>query len=92
MRRLLEREELGDRKPSYFLIHFGGLFSPVVPDDVMRPLWFIRLPVKTQKILASQTSSTLDNLANLANSIGDFVPSICRIAENQSVPPLKLMV
>ena len=67
MRRLLEREELGDRKPSCFLRHLRGLAGPVVPDDVLRPLWLGRLPVETQKILASQTSSTLDNLASLAD-------------------------
>ena len=53
-RRLLEREEIGDRKPSQFLPHLGGLAGNVIPDNVLRPLWLAGLPAFTQAILASQ--------------------------------------
>ncbi|XP_071653218.1 uncharacterized protein [Temnothorax longispinosus] len=35
-RQLLEREELGDRKPSQFLRHLKGLAGTAVPDSLLR--------------------------------------------------------
>ncbi|XP_033231727.1 uncharacterized protein LOC117182731 [Belonocnema kinseyi] len=95
MRRLLEREEIGDRKPSQFLRHLRGLAGTVVPDDVLRPLWLGRLPVDTQRILGSQTRSTLDGIATLADSIADIAPSSGHIAETfqpRAADPLELIL
>ena len=53
-RRLLEHEDIGNRKPSQFLRHLRGLAGNVIPEDVLRPLWLARLPAFTQAISASQ--------------------------------------
>ena len=51
-RRLLEHEEIGDRKPSQFLRHLQGLAGNTVTDEVLRTLWMGRLPAAMQAILA----------------------------------------
>ncbi|XP_054278345.1 uncharacterized protein LOC129005084 [Macrosteles quadrilineatus] len=73
-RRLLEHEEMGDRKPSQFLRHLRALAGTVVPDSVMKTLWLSRLPSSTQAILATQRSSELDALAELADAVLEISP------------------
>ena len=89
-RRLLEHEEIGDRKPSQFLRHLRGLAGNVIPDDVLRPLWLARLPAFTQAILASQGSKSLDELADLADSIAEASPR-AQVAETSADTPLHLL-
>jgi len=43
-RRLLEHEEIGDRKPSQFLRHLRGLAGNVVGDPILKTIWLSRLP------------------------------------------------
>lgn len=69
---LLTHEELGDRKPSQFLRHLQDLAGPSVPEDFVRSIWSSRLPQSVQAILASQTSHSLDQLADLADRIQDI--------------------
>lgn len=85
LRRLLEHEDIGDRKPSQFLRHLRTLAGTVVPDDVLRPLWLGRLPASSQAILATQKKTELDDLSNLADAISETT-SRTRIAEVQSDP------
>lgn len=68
-RRLLEREEIGDRKPSQFLRHLQGLAGKTLSDDILRTLWIDRLPQNVQAILATQKSTPLDQVADLADAI-----------------------
>ena len=83
-RRLLEHEEIGDRKPSQFLPHLRGLAGTVVSDSVPRTLWTGRLPPNMQAILATQKNATLDKVAELADAIADSTPrnQVAQVSEN----------
>lgn len=74
IRRLLEGEELGDRKPSQFLRHLRSLAGAAVSDVVVRSLWTSRLPANVQAILSAQTDSSLDTAAQLADKIIEVIP------------------
>ena len=76
VRRLLEKEELGDRKPSTFLRYLKNLAGTSVPDTLLRTLWMGRLPVQTQAILATQSETSLDSLAVLADKIHEITPAM----------------
>ncbi|XP_011705817.1 PREDICTED: uncharacterized protein LOC105461018 [Wasmannia auropunctata] len=52
-RRLLEHEEIGDRKPSKFLRHLRSLAGSVVGDGVLRTIWLSRLPAYIQPHLVN---------------------------------------
>ena len=84
VRRLLEHEEIGDRKPSQFLSHLRSLAGTVAPDDVLRPLWLSRLPSGTQAILATRTQSPLNEMAELADVVAETLAPRGRIAEVQA--------
>ena len=45
-RRLLEREEIGDRTPSQFLRYLRGLAGTIFSDDSLRSLWLGRYRVR----------------------------------------------
>ncbi|KAK4877480.1 hypothetical protein RN001_009986 [Aquatica leii] len=74
MRQLLEREELGDRKPSQFPRHLLALAGTSVPDDLLKSIWISRLPQKTQAILAVQKAANLADSAELADAINATTP------------------
>ncbi len=71
LQQLLDRETLGDRKPSQFLRHLRSLDN-TVPDNILRTKWLSRLPMTTQSILASQADMNIDKLASLADKIHDI--------------------
>ena len=71
-RRLLEMEEMGDRKPSQFLRHLQGLAGTAVPESMLCTLWFSRLPDSLQPILAAQKDLSLERVADLADLIIDL--------------------
>ena len=74
-KRLLEREEIGDRRPSQFLRHLRSLAGAAVPDATLRTLWLGRLPQQMQNILVVQHEATLDRLAELADIIAENISS-----------------
>ncbi|XP_076660572.1 uncharacterized protein LOC143363927 [Halictus rubicundus] len=78
---LLEREELGDRKPSQFLRHLRSLGGSCLTETLLRTLWLGRLPASTQAILATQKETPLDKVAELADAILETHPSRPAIAE-----------
>ncbi|XP_076384448.1 uncharacterized protein LOC143263796 [Megalopta genalis] len=87
-RRLLESEEIGDRKPSQFLRHLRRLAGTAVSDSVLRTLWVGRLPTNMQAILATQTDAELDKVADLADVIADTTGPRMQVAETTTrVPP-----
>lgn len=67
-RRLLESEEIGDRKPSQFLRHLRNLSGGTVDDSVLRTLWISRLPQSMQPIMATQKDVALDKAAEVADA------------------------
>jgi hypothetical protein len=68
-RRLLEHEEIGDRKPSQFLRHLRGLAGNVVGDPVLRTIWLSRLPAYIQPHLVTRAADTIEQLADIADAI-----------------------
>ncbi|XP_011159853.1 uncharacterized protein LOC105195918 [Solenopsis invicta] len=68
-RRLLEHEEIGDRKPSQFLRHLCGLAGNVVGDPVLRTIWLSRLLAYLQPHLVTRATDTLDQLTDIADTI-----------------------
>lgn len=74
VRQLLLHEDLGDRKPSQFLRHLRTLAAEGVSDDFLRSLWSSRLPTHVQAIIASQSSRSLEELADLADKICEVAP------------------
>ncbi|KAJ8914388.1 hypothetical protein NQ315_017478 [Exocentrus adspersus] len=65
---LLEREEIGDRKPSLFLHHLRNLNGTAMSENVIGTLWMSRLPTETQAILATQKDASLDSVTELADA------------------------
>lgn len=80
-RRLLEHEEIGDRKPSQFLRHLRGLAGTCVSESLLRTLWLGRLPANVQAILATQKDTALEKVAELADAITDTMPGRLSVAE-----------
>lgn len=74
-KQLLEREELGDRKPSQFLRHLQPLAGSAVPDTLLRSIWSSRLPPNVQAILATQAKASLVEVAELADVIMSTAPA-----------------
>ncbi|KAL0881447.1 hypothetical protein ABMA27_001310 [Loxostege sticticalis] len=84
VKQLLMHEELGDRKPSQFLRHLQNLAGPGVPEDFVRTIWTSRLPHNMQQIIASQASSPIETLADLADRIQDIAPPAPVVAATSS--------
>ncbi|XP_050516139.1 uncharacterized protein LOC126891002 [Diabrotica virgifera virgifera] len=81
IKRLLEHEELGDRRPSQFLRHLQSLAGTTVPENIVRSLWLGRLPASTQAILATQAKASLDAVAELADTISEAIAPRAQISE-----------
>jgi hypothetical protein len=69
--------EMGDRKPSQFLIQLRSL----VPDDFLRSIWSSRLPPNVRAILACQSEGNLD----AADRIIEAAPQLA-LASVMSLP------
>ncbi|XP_063635323.1 uncharacterized protein LOC134806050 [Cydia splendana] len=79
---LMKHEELGERKPSQFLRHLRTLAGKTVTDDFLKTVWSSRLPSGLQTLIASQSSATLEELADLADKVHDIAPQtpqVCAI-------------
>ncbi|KAJ0173829.1 hypothetical protein K1T71_010978 [Dendrolimus kikuchii] len=81
---LLMHEELGDRRPSQFLRHLRHLAGKDVSDDFIRTVWTSRLPTSLQAVIASQSESKLEALADLADKVHDLVPSSPQVASTDA--------
>uniref|UniRef100_A0A6P7HI44 Uncharacterized protein LOC114349089 n=1 Tax=Diabrotica virgifera virgifera TaxID=50390 RepID=A0A6P7HI44_DIAVI len=81
IKRLLEHQELGDRRPSQFLRHLQSLAGTIVPDNIVKSLWLGRLPSSTQAILATQAKASLDAVAELADTISEAIAPSVHISE-----------
>ncbi|KAL4718146.1 hypothetical protein ACJJTC_011827 [Scirpophaga incertulas] len=69
VRRLLESEPIGDRKPSSFLRHLRSLAGPCFPEQLLKTIWLNRLPRHVQLILTSRKEQTLEDLWDLADEL-----------------------
>lgn len=89
IRQLLEKEEVGDRKPSKFLRALRDLGGNEVTDSLLRTLWMGRLPQHIQAIVASQPETSLDAAAVLADRVLEVVPAgqVSEVRSQQSSSP-----
>lgn len=90
IRRLLERELMGDRKPSSFLRHLKSLAGHTFPDDLLKSIWSSRLPRQLQIVLAAQRVQDIGELAELADRLMDIQsqPSeVCSLSPLSPPPP-----
>lgn len=74
-RKLLENEQIGDRKPSQFLRHLRGLAGTNFPDEILQTLWLSRLPKHMQAVLVSHRDLSLEKRADIADSIAETFAS-----------------
>lgn len=81
-KQLLEREEIGDRKPSQFLRHLQNLADTNVPETLLKTLWMSRLPSSIQIALTLVKNETIEKLAAHADNILEASrPTISQISE-----------
>ncbi|XP_050512957.1 uncharacterized protein LOC126888641 [Diabrotica virgifera virgifera] len=86
IKRLLEHEELVDRRPSQFLRHLQSLAGTTVPDNIVRSLWLGKLPASTtQAILSTQAKASLDAVAELADTISEAIAPRAQISEASNI-------
>ena len=85
VRQLLSHEEMGDRKPSQFLRHLRSL-APDVPTEFLRTVWASHLPSHVQAILAGQTDSNLEAVAQLADKICEVTTPTTTASVSSMVP------
>lgn len=67
---LLEREELGDRKPSQFVRHLRHL-DPTASDSILRSLLLAAMPANLQSSLAPFLNRSLEDLLEFADCSHD---------------------
>lgn len=71
IKKLVESEGMGDRKPSQFYHHLRKLVSLSTPDEFVRSLWRNRFPARIRRILAAVDDSNPDKLMRSADLIAE---------------------
>jgi hypothetical protein len=88
-RQLLERVEIGNRKPSQFLCHLQNLADSSVPETLLKTLWMGRLQKSIQVALAIVNDSKLEKLAvyadNIVDASGPLLPQIAEISRSDTL-------
>ena len=69
--RLVEREEMGDRKPSQFYNDLKKLASPLASDEFILNLWRNRLPDRIREVLAAVDDTSIEKLTRTADRIDE---------------------
>ncbi|XP_037805540.1 uncharacterized protein LOC119599715 [Lucilia sericata] len=87
LQKLLENIQLGDKRPSTLLREMRQLSSGKMSDDMLKSLWFQRLPA-TLKAVLSISSDSLDKLAVMADKINDQLDSssLCQVSTPSQTP------
>ena len=67
--RLVEREEMGDRKPSQFYNDLKKLANPLASDEFILNLWRNRLPDRIREVLATVDDTSIEKLTRTADRI-----------------------
>jgi hypothetical protein len=91
LKSLLIHEELGDRKPSQFLRHLQHKAGPSVPEDFLKSIWTNRLPLNIQSVIASQPTSSIEQLADLADRVWDISPGSPQVASASTSSAMDVM-
>ena len=71
LKKVVESEEMGDRKPSQFYQHIRKLASPSTSDYFILSLWRTRLPGSIRRILAVMGDSDSQRLLHQADLIAE---------------------
>ncbi|XP_068987097.1 uncharacterized protein [Bombus flavifrons] len=69
LRQVIEKEQMGDRKPSQFYRDLRSLATNSLADDVILTGWKGRLPPRVQSILATVQSKDPETRIQIADSI-----------------------
>lgn len=72
MRKLLEDQRLGDRRPSLFLNELRELGGPAVTDGILKSIWMRALPEGMQAALAASDHTNLSKLSEIADRIAEL--------------------
>lgn len=80
LQKLLENVHMGDKRPSAMLREMRQLSSGKMSEDMLKSLWFQRLP-STIKAVLSVSSDSLDKLAVMADKINEQLDtsSLCQV-------------
>ncbi|XP_064482933.1 uncharacterized protein LOC135395772 [Ornithodoros turicata] len=89
LQQLLTNEELGDQKPTQLLRRMRALVGDATLDSsLLQELFLQRLPAEARRILAAAGSTSLEDLAKLADRILDHSPAAsATIASFDHTPP-----
>ncbi|XP_075151198.1 uncharacterized protein LOC142225307 [Haematobia irritans] len=89
LQKLMENVDLGDRKPSAMLRDMRQLASGKVSEEMLRSLWFQRLPATIKAVLSVSTDN-LDKLSVMADKINDHLgnASINQVSKSDPVSRL----
>lgn len=90
IRRLLEQEEMGDRKPTQYLRHLRKLGGTSFQEDAYKSIFLSRIPQTARAILAAHNDLTLDQLAAIADNIVDTLQPVSsrpQVAETSTLNP-----
>uniref|UniRef100_A0A6M2DWR4 Putative gypsy52-i ag n=1 Tax=Xenopsylla cheopis TaxID=163159 RepID=A0A6M2DWR4_XENCH len=74
LEQLLEKEEIGDRRPSQFLRYLRTLGGININDNIIKILWIKRLPPNIQVVIAAIENRELDEIAEIADKIAEISP------------------
>lgn len=90
IRRLLETEQIGDRKPSSFLRALRALADSSVSEKLLHFIWSSRLPQQLQLLLAAQGEQDLSRLADIADRLAEILaqPQVSAASPLTSFSPL----
>lgn len=89
LEQLLNACDLGDMRPSHLLARMQELAAGLnVNESVLRVLFIQRMPERVKTILSICDGNTLQQLAQMADRITDFSPSVVAATSSAAVPGL----
>ncbi|XP_058789112.1 uncharacterized protein LOC131663056 [Phymastichus coffea] len=69
VRRLMESEQMGDRKPSEFFRSRKSLATSNTTEDFIIQVWKTRLPLQLQTVLAASSETDVAKILKLADAV-----------------------
>lgn len=84
IRRLLEKEQLDDRKPSTFYRHLKSLAGVPFPEELLKSIWLGRLPRYIQTVLTAQQLTTAEELSTLADKLIEINAAPAQVCSTHS--------
>jgi HAMP domain-containing protein len=86
----LSREEVGNCTPSQFLRHLRNLAKTDFSEDILWTLWADRLPPQVQAIIATQSTTPLNDVALVADKVNAItIPRVAAVSSARQVERLQ---